>query len=234
MKSRGGEMGIFDKFKQILIRFGQSKASTRVISDVHVQHDMDLQKFVEIAHQLAKPSTELRLNGTGDPVAYWHGMSMEGAPVISFLDNAIWCEVSLDWEVEGRVLAVDEPDRHGLPLFESMHVSLPPVDAIFLLGGSEIDAYLQACGWSAADGFNGNFPDPIPLQYQELYWYKNCPLYSSTGAEAVKGGWCVPWPDDDWEEFNDKELVLWTFRESEPWIEVYRDGSGFRVKRRIT
>lgn len=86
---------------------------------MNVRHDMDLQKFVEIAHGLAKPATELRLNGSGEPVAYWHGMSMEGAPAISFLDRGAWYEVPLDGEVEGRVAKVNEPNRRGLALFES-------------------------------------------------------------------------------------------------------------------
>ena len=159
---------------------------------------------------------------------------MEGDPVISFLDRGAWYEVSLDWEDEGQVVEVDEPNRGGLALFESTYLSLPPPDAIFLQGGPEIDAYLQACGWTAADGLNNNFPDPIALQYQKLFWSENCPLYSSTPPEATKGGWCVPWPDGDWEEFKDKELVLWTFRESEPCIEVYRDGVGFQIKQRVT
>jgi hypothetical protein len=227
-------MGFLDELKQIFIRFGQGATSEQVTSRVKVHHDMDIQQFVEIAHRLSKPSAELRLNGDGDPVAYWYGMSMDGAPVISFLDNGVWYEVSLDWELEGRVATVSEPNRYGLPLFESKRISLPPADAIFLLGGPQIDAYLQACGWTVGHGFNGNFPDPIPSEYEKLHWFKNCPLYSSTRPEAAKGGWCVPWPDGDWEEFKDKELVLWTFRESEPWIEVYRGDLGFQVKQRIT
>jgi hypothetical protein len=227
-------MGVVDDFKQMLIRFGQGKTSKRVPSPKKIQHDMDLQTFVAIAYGLAKPSLELRLNGSGDPVAYWYKMSLEGAPVVSFLDQGAWYEVSLDWDVEGRVVAVDEPNRNGLPLFESKQVSLPPVDAIFLHGGPKIDAYLQACGWEAAHGLNGNFPDPIPLEYEKLYWFENCPLYLSPRPEATRGGWCVPWPDGDWQDFKDKELVLWTFRESEPWIEIYRDGSEFQVKQRIT
>lgn len=227
-------MGILNDFKQALIRLGQGEISKHGTSLKKIQHDMDLQAFVTIANELAKPSVELRLNGSGTPVAYWYGMSMEGAPVVSFLDRDAWYEVSLDWDVEGQVVAVDEPNRSGLPLFESKQISLPPVDAIFLHGGPKIDAYLKACAWEAEHGLNGNFPDPIPSEYQKLYWFENCPLYSSSGPEAVRGGWCIPWPDGDYQDFKDKELVLWTFRESEPWIEVYRDGPGFQVKQRIT
>jgi len=51
---------------------------------------------------------------------------------------------------------------------------------------------------------------------------------------AVAGGWNMPWPDDDWNELIDLELVLWTFEESEPWVEVFFDGSRYSVIQRIT
>lgn len=59
------------------------------------------------------------------------------------------------------------------------------------------------------------------------------PLYSDQAA-AVLGGWHFPWPDGDWEELVDKELVLWTLREAEPWVEVFHDGKDFVVNVRLT
>ena len=48
------------------------------------------------------------------------------------------------------------------------------------------------------------------------------------------GGWHMAWPEGDWDELIDKQLIVWTFAESEPWIEVWEDGSRFRVIQRIT
>ncbi|WP_155634076.1 hypothetical protein [Burkholderia cepacia] len=50
-----------------------------------------------------------------------------------------------------------------------------------------------------------------------------CPLYA--------GGWNMRWPDD---EPVDLDLVLWTFEEAEPWVEVFRDGGRYPVIQRIT
>ncbi|RUL74968.1 hypothetical protein [Dyella choica] len=227
-------MGILKGIEEKLVQYCLDKRPVRVIQRARIEHDMDLEKFVAIANQLARPSAQLRLDGQGDPVAYWHGMSMQGAPVITFLDEGRWREVSLDREQKGRVIEVSEPNRNGIPLFESRHISLPPIDAIFLLGGPEIDAYLMACGWNAMAGYNDNFPDSIPSKYEKLYLAANCPLYPVNGPEAVRGGWNATWPDTEWDDFTHNELVLWTFREAEPWIEVYRSGAGFQVKQRIT
>jgi hypothetical protein len=88
----------------------------------------------------------------------------------------------------------------------------------------------------------------------------DCPLFR-TDLVAVLGGWHVGWPDGPPElprlrELNQRinraggpgclsaaekfrcepyQLVLWTLRDSEPWVEVWSDGEGeLHAVRRIT
>jgi hypothetical protein len=54
------------------------------------------------------------------------------------------------------------------------------------------------------------------------------------GAYATLGGWHFPWPDGDSEDLLKCKLLVWTFEECEPWIEVWRDAEKYRVIERIT
>jgi hypothetical protein len=47
------------------------------------------------------------------------------------------------------------------------------------------------------------------------------------------GGWHFVWPDDDWYDLLDAELVLWTMK-GEPWIEVWAADGWYRVLERVT
>jgi|GEM_PF-924839 len=81
-----------------------------------------------------------------------------------------------------------------------------------------------------------SLPPPIELSAEdnELYekaWQADCPLYTEL-ALAVLGGWHFPWPDGDWEELRDGRLLAWTIAESEPWVELWQESDGFRVRPR--
>jgi len=65
-------------------------------------------------------------------------------------------------------------------------------------------------------------------------WMHNCPIYNDKEIVAVLGGWHFPWPDGDWEHLRDRELLLWTIQESEPWVEVWRSDGETTVMQRIT
>jgi hypothetical protein len=122
--------------------------------------------------------------------------------------------------------------RKSTALYAHEARSLPPVDAVFRLGSPAVHEWLRSKGWQPEWGYNGNFKDPKPVdEYQRLY-QSECPLYAG-GAYAVLGGWHFPWPDGDWEELLDRPLLVWTFEESEPWVEVW-GGAGLEVKQRIT
>ena len=121
----------------------------------------------------------------------------------------------------------------GTRLYAAPSTSLPPLESVFKFGSSRLRAWLAENGWSPEWGYNGNFKDRDPVRAYEEAFQKESPLYTSK-AYAVLGGWHVPWPDEDWDGLANTELILWTIAESEPWVEVWQDGSTYRVIRRIT
>jgi hypothetical protein len=51
----------------------------------------------------------------------------------------------------------------------------------------------------------------------------------------VLGGWHMLWPEDDRFDRGDNELLLWTFEDAEPWVEVWLTAQGeLVVQERIT
>lgn len=191
---------------------------------------MNISDLTAEAEKLARTGSLLRKIGFGDPVAYWHAMG-EGEPCVSFRSGPRWLTVHLE-SAGGVVSSSEEPCRSRVPLYAEPYVSLPPVDAVFLLGSETVERYLQKYDWPRNEPLNGNFPGEVAHEYQAL-WQQNCPLYRNDVAAAV-GGWNMPWPDGDFENIISSELLIWTFEEAEPWIEVFRSGATHRVFQRIT
>lgn len=194
---------------------------------------MTFEEFLAEAKRLAKPCRHYRFADGGDPVSgYWHGIE-PGEICVSIERGGKWLNVYLDNKYEfGRVDVSGEPIVSARPLYRFNAESLPPIDAVFRFGSAAIDKYIQEYGWEKDWGFNNNFKGTLAHEY-EREWSKQCPLYTG-GVVAVEGGWHMPWPEDDWNDFLDSELLLWTFEESEPWVEVFSDGNTFSVLQRLT
>ncbi|AOR72003.1 hypothetical protein BBJ41_31825 [Burkholderia stabilis] len=194
---------------------------------------MTLDDFLTEAHRLVRPCRQYRFADDGAPVTgYWHGIDA-GALCVSVERDGTWLNVYLDEHgASGRVETSAQPVPSERPLCRSDATSLPPIEAVFRFGSAAIDAYLSAHGWQRDWGFNDNFKG-VEVHDYAREWMRQCPLYT-TGVVAVAGGWHVPWPDDDWDDLAGLDLVLWTFEESEPWVEVFSDGSRYSVIQRIT
>jgi len=188
--------------------------------------------FLTEAEKLARPCLVYDLHAKGAPTAYWHGVG-PGLCVSLHLGQH-WLNVVLSDDcVGGNVEVSANPTESETPLFEQPGKSLPPVDAVFFLGSDAIRDYLQHHNWPRDEPFNANFPDPIPEDYEKKEWQNNCPVYQRDIA-LVSGGWHMPWPDGDWYDLVDAELVAWTFLEAEPWVEVFKQGGEYIVKQRVT
>ena len=49
------------------------------------------------------------------------------------------------------------------------------------------------------------------------------------------GGWHFPFPDSDWADLIDEQLIALTIRDSEPWVEAWKmKNNEFKVIQRIT
>lgn len=194
---------------------------------------MTLDDFLAEAQRLQRLCTYLEAAGVGEPIAgYWHGTAANSL-CISVEHEGRWLNVFLDADGrDGRVVESPEPEKSRLALKRRAAQSLPPVEAVFLHGSALIGNYLKTQGWERDWGFNDNFKDEVPHHYEKL-WQDQNPMYGQD-VVAVEGGWPFPWPDDDGEGLATKELVLCTFRDSEPWVEVLRDNDGYQVIQRIT
>ena len=124
--------------------------------------------------------------------------------------------------------------RGGTPLFATPKVELPPPEALFHHGGEIISAWLARLDWKPEWGFNSNFKGSDVMELYEDRRRRTHPLFHDL-AWAQLGGWPLSWDDEAYEEQQDTKLVLRTYRESEPWVEVllFPDGT-FELRERIT
>lgn len=214
------------------------------------------EELVRIGRELARPCLCLQEDGDGDPAAIWGGPGVVPSPegpyrhLISLerrwlpenlAPGSGWLSVYVDdQDCETGVVAVDgsaslgDRVREGARLYAGAAVSLPPIDAVFRFGPAAVEQWLRANDWDAAWGYNPNFRDRATTEVYERAYQDSCPLYQES-CDAVVGGWHFPWPDGDWEDLLEQSLILWTFREAEPWVEVWRDPDGeFTVIQRVT
>jgi hypothetical protein len=105
-----------------------------------------------------------------------------------------------------------------LPLTLHPAVSLPPLEALILYGGPAIGE------WVADQGIKrweySAVSSEIRKEY-EKHFYSRSPLCSDQAPVARVGGWHTLWPDDDFYTPREMRLMLWTFRDAEPWYEVF-------------
>ena len=194
---------------------------------------MTLDDFFVEANRLAKPCQHYRFAREGEFTSgYWHGV-VSGELCISIEREGVWLNVYLDDEnASGRVEVGHQPIVSRRPLARDVAVSLPPIDAVFRFGSGVVERYLHANGWKRDWGFNNNFKGVAAHEY-EREWSKQCPLYFD-GVVATAGGWNMPWSEDDWESLLGHDFLLWTFEESEPWVEVFFRNGAYSVFQRIT
>jgi hypothetical protein len=204
--------------------------------------------------RLAKPCIYLRDKGEGNPVAAWGGASVIAAPYdtarhwITLDISALPKEFGLtgscasvfsDEEmIHPAAFVVSEKARFhvgsgSIPLFAHSTLSMPPIDAVFRFGSPAVHAWLAENHWEPDWGYNDNFRDNATANAYESAFQNQCPLYTG-GAHAVLGGWHLPWPDEEWADRLNDKLVLCTFEDSEPWVEVWANGHSFEVIERIT
>ncbi len=196
---------------------------------------MTIEQFTREAEALARSCVHLR--PTDDPaqaIAVWRGIrggDEVQKHVISvdrrYLPGDARDEglLSLYIQKNGEPGALFEKGslldvKGGLPLAGEERRSLPPADAVFRFGSEAVGAWLRELGWERDWPPNSNFKGIAVVDAYEELWQSELPLYTGD-AHALIGGWHFPWPDDDWEELLEFNLLLWTFEDAEPWFEVW-------------
>ncbi|MBL6617598.1 MAG: hypothetical protein ISP45_26550 [Reyranella sp.] len=193
---------------------------------VRPQYPMDIEAIKRKAEALAKPSVELRRTGDASQIAaLWGGCGVVSDPGPVFQH---WLSVDVSYmpaelglshgvlsvythpDDQNLDFAAYEPSMRlptagGVPLYAHRAKSIPPPDALI---GGEDGTYVR-------------------------YWQSKCPMYRRD-VTAVLGGWHFPWPDGDWEALKEHSLFIWTLDDCEPWVEVWKTGSGYKVMERIS
>jgi hypothetical protein len=206
---------------------------------------MTLEDLIVEGRAIARRCVFLRSEEKGSRVGTWHEateprhrrwLTVDAA--FMSLSDCRYVSVLSDHSGRGwieRLAALPEASTRDVPLFASDATVLPPLDAIFARGSERVGSWLSENGWPRDCPYNPNFPDRAPAQEYERAFQAEHPLYSSAGVFAVIGGWHFPFPDDDWHDLIDNDLLLMTFADAEPWIEVWRDKTGqIKVIERVT
>jgi len=222
---------------------------------------MTLEQLIAEGERLAIPCLLLTDQPNDDGiVAYWGGCGPEGALPGQVRDTKHWITVACDWHTQngGKVqgclsvferksgsggeiphgLAVYDPTINlaefplsGTPLYGVEALSFPPLPAVCLYGEQDVVSWLLSIGMTRYDYHHAFFSE-LGRSYEQE-WLKRSPWLSES-YYAVMGGWHVLWPEDDFYMPPEMNLMLWTFQDSEPWVEVWERLPNFRVCFRTT
>ena len=206
---------------------------------------MDVATVVEQAELLSRPVVYLAPTHEGDQVGLWWGPSRRDDHCWLSLDCTLLPELGLpEGALEVAWHAASQSGSASVALaqrpVESAHLlralrsrSLPPIEALFRFGSDLIGDWLDSCGWQRDWAYNDNFPDGVARQYLRLF-EQDHPMYSDSAWVAI-GGWHFPWPDGDWHSLLQDRLLVTTYRDSEPWLEVWATADDLlQVKARTT
>ncbi len=222
------------------------------MSDVRRTVDRTAEILAEAA-RLARPALQLREGGDGPLAAVWVGGEEHRVSVDIGILAGLGLDASLASAFAGGqptgsidVFAGDvEPTRHprvlanrrlrGAPLHATRVASFPPLEALCAYGGPVVDTWLSDLGATRANAGGARVRDSREGTAVLRAWQASCPLYVGA-ADVLLGGWHMLWPEDDTYDRGDgSRLVVWTFRDAEPWLELWTDNAGrFSTIERIT
>lgn len=207
---------------------------------------MEPEWFRAECERLSRPRLNLRRRqGEGECVAVWGGWGCLPSPPGTWehritvacdwlgrngfdLSGLMGVYANTDDDAAERYLVVrGEPEEGGLTrnggigLVGGEDVALPPVDAFETHGREELRRVFEA---PQLPKWLLDYEERSPLQDED-----------QGGVFAILGGWHQLWPEDDAFDVEPGRLVLWTFQDAEPWLEVWQRPSGeLEVVSRIT
>lgn len=214
---------------------------------------MTSEELIEEGRKLQRPCVFLRPQASGPIAAIWHEpddneiepnghhcwltVDARHIPGLPTLVSGYISVFTDDKKCEGGRVDVTPswPNRAGTELYLYPASVLPPIDAVFARGSEAIGEWLRFHGWQREWRFNNNFKGREVCREYERVWRREFPIYFESDIYAVLGGWHFPMADNDWHDLLDEQLMVFTLRDSEPWVEAWRTRTGqFRVIQRST
>ena len=223
---------------------------------------MNVEQLLEEGRKLARPCVYLTPKRNGSLAAIWggdgliapdtqnqkflrHWLSLDCRflPTGFDLNGCLSLYVDEDGADESGIVAVDFCatlsnllGSSGIELFAHGEISWPPIDAIFALGSGAVARWLGECDWQKNWPYNSNFRDSeIVAAYEDRLRSQN-PLFGAReDVFAMLGGWNEPWPEGDWPDLLAQKLTIFTYRDAEPYVEVWLDENRkFAIIQRIS
>ncbi len=124
-----------------------------------------------------------------------------------------------------------EPD--GQKLFGTKSRCLPSIGVVLSKGSAEVRRWLRGQNIWSGDSEGARFEDQEPVDRYEAEFQANHPHYLDD-CDAMLGGWGIAYPDSKWRTLMKNRYLITTFRDAEPWLEVYDSGKAFSGYARIT
>jgi hypothetical protein len=214
---------------------------------------MTAEQLIAEGRRIQRPSVFLRPHGIGPVAAIWYArdddeiessgyrcwLSVDSSRIPA-IPAAVGGRLSIftnDDKCEGGRVEVSEswPSRDGTKLFAHEASVLPPIDAVFARGSDSVGEWIESLGWKREWRYNDNFKGREIVREYEKVWMAEFPLYRESDTYAVLGGWHWPCADHGWHDLIDDHLMVFTIRDSEPWVELWHTKEGqLRVVQRIT
>ncbi len=192
---------------------------------------MDLDTLKREAERLRRSAQLLSQDESGALAGWYYETPVRGVHFALLRGDEVLL-VRTKGKGGGSVSIDTEPPTGGTKLYARPWESLPPIEALFLRGSDNIGQWLAQNDWKRSWGFNDNFGDSALVHDYEAWWQSEHPFYKGEGF-GIAGGWHFVWPDEDWHDRVEDELVFWTLQ-GKPWIEVWLSGGHYNVIERVT
>jgi hypothetical protein len=212
---------------------------------------MTAEQLIDEGRKLQRPTHLLKPTRAGEPVAVWFEADPDDESVTGWrrwmtvradaipnsrAPESVFFSLYTNGVNKGLIDFVEAwPPTNGIQLYAHPVSILPPIEAVFAHGSAEIGSWLAAHGWKRNERYNSNFPDAGLVHAYEKIWFAEHPIYKNhSEIYATTGGWHFPGQDSDWHDLISAKLILTTFRDSEPWVEVFQLSNGdYKVIQRI-
>jgi hypothetical protein len=203
---------------------------------------MDLETLIEEGRRLSRPCLALTTHASGELAGVWDERPSfmvgdhEYEHVISVLGDLLpvrlrgVLHVSIDLDNNGGQAILDPDNR--IPselsftrLYAREHKPLAPSGVLENLGRPAISSWFKHLNSANSDDWE------VAMQYWEAWLDETHRL---PDLYAFVGGWHEGWPSESWSERAGQQLLLWTFRRSDPFVQVWFDDGAISVVQRLS